>query len=292
MAGSKKDERRLIALFFIPAVLIWLAIQIIPFLYGIFISFTKWDGLGNDYSWVGLNNYLTIFRDTKFIKSLWITTKYAVAVVLTSNAIAVGLGVLLTSALKGRTFFRTAMFTPNIVGGLILGYIWKFIFNFGLTAIGKSTGISLFEKSWLTSSKMALMAMIIVASWQLSSYLMLIYIAGISNVPKELMEAAYIDGAGKWAAFRYVTLPMIRSSFTVCIFLSITRCFMAFDVNLSLTGGGPFNATELISLKVYNTAFTSMKFGVAQAEAVVLFLVVVVVSLMQARMSMKKEVQA
>ncbi len=292
MAGSRRDERKLILLFFIPSVLIWLGIQIVPFLYGIFISFTKWDGLGNNYTWVGLKNYLTIFRDVKFIKSLWTTTIYAAAVVVVSNVIAVGLGILLTSSLRGRTVFRTAMFTPNIVGGLILGYLWKFIFNFGLPMIGKVFGIAGLEKSWLTNSKMALVAMIIVASWQLSSYLMIIYIAGITSVPKELLEAAYIDGAGKWNAFRHVTLPMIRSSFTVCIFLSIVRCFMAFDVNLSLTGGGPFNATELISLKVYNTAFTSMKFGVAQAEAVVLFLIVVVISLLQSWFSMKKEVQA
>ena len=292
MVGNKHGERRLILLFFVPAILVWLGILIVPFFYGIFISFTQWDGLGNDFTFVGLRNYLTIFGDSKFLDSLLKTSIYAVAVVIVSNVIAIGLGLLLTSALKGKTFFRTAMFTPNIIGGLILGYLWTFIFNFGLTAFGKSGGIAWLEKSWLTSSAYAMVAMIIVASWQLSSYLMIIYVAGLANVPKELLEAAYIDGAGKWSAFKHVTLPMIRSSFTVCVFLSIVRCFMVFDVNLALTGGGPFNSTELIALKVYNTAFTSMKFGVAQAEAVVLFLIVTVISVLQTYFSMKKEVKA
>ena len=177
MVGNKHGERRLILLFFVPAILVWLGILIVPFFYGIFISFTQWDGLGNDFTFVGLRNYLTIFGDSKFLDSLLKTSIYAVAVVIVSNVIAIGLGLLLTSALKGKTFFRTAMFTPNIIGGLILGYLWKFIFNFGLTAFGKSGGIAWLEKSWLTSSAYAMAAMIIVASWQLSSYLMIIYVA-------------------------------------------------------------------------------------------------------------------
>lgn len=292
MVGYKKDEIKTILLFFMPAVLIWLGILIIPFLYGIFISLTKWDGLGAEFTFVGLDNYIAIFSDPKYLDSLLKTTIYAVAVVVISNVVAVALALLLTSALKGKGFFRTAMYTPNIIGGLILGYLWRFIFNFGLPKIGEIAGIQALKLSWLSSSSYALIAMIIVAGWQLSSYLMIIYIAGISNVPKELLEAAYIDGAGKWKAFRHVTVPMLQSSFTVCIFLSIVRCFMVFDVNISLTGGGPFNSTELIALKVYNTAFTSMKFGEAQAEAVVLFLIVTVISLLQAYLSMKKEVKA
>ena len=140
MVGNKHGERRLILLFFMPAILVWLGILIVPFFYGIFISFTQWDGLGNDFTFVGLRNYLTIFGDSKFLDSLLKTSIYAVAVVIVSNVIAIGLGLLLTSALKGKTFFRTAMFTPNIIGGLILGYLWKFILTLVLRHLEKAVG--------------------------------------------------------------------------------------------------------------------------------------------------------
>jgi len=172
-----------------------------------------------------------------------------------------------------------------------LGYIWNFIFSFALTSLGKTMGIELFAKSWLTDPVKALLALIIVTTWQISGYLMVIYIAGLINVPKDILEAAEIDGASIWQKIRFVKLPMIRNSITICVFLTITRAFMAFDINLSLTAGGPYKSTEMISYKIYQTAFSNMKFGLGQAQAVILFIIVAVISVLQVSISRKGVVE-
>lgn len=265
--------------------------MVAPFFYGIMISFTKWDGIGANYTWVGLDNFTKILSDRKFIASLERTGVYTLGVLAISNVMGICLGLLLTSALKGRNGFRTAIFTPNVIGGIAMGYIWKFIFNFGVTTLGKSLGIQRLSTSMLSDPTLAMVAMILVSSWQLSAYLMIIYVAGFTNVPNELVEAARVDGANPWRVFLNVRLPMIRPSITICLFLSIVRSFMVFDVNLALTDGGPYKMTEMIAYRVYNTAFVSLKFGNAQAQAVVLFAVVAVISVLQAYFTQKREVQ-
>ena len=278
-------------MFFLPAVLIWITTMVLPFFYGIWISFTKWDGIGDQYTWVGLKNYIKIFGDTKFMASLSRTGLYTIAVVILSNIVGIALGLLLTGGLKGRNTYRTAIFTPNVIGGIAMGYIWKYIFNFGFTAIGKNLGIASLSTSMLSNPTGAMMAIVLVSSWQLSCYLMIIYVAGFTNVPRELEEAARVDGASAWDVFRHVRMPMIRPSVTICLFLSIVRSFMVFDVNLALTDGGPYKMTELIAYRIYNTAFVSLKFGNAQAQAVVLFLIVALISVLQAYFTQKREVQ-
>ena len=285
------DTWKLILIFFCPALFIWMTTMLIPFLYGIFISFTKWDGISTTFSWIGLANYEKVFRTSKFWLSLQRTAMYTIGTVLISNVVGLILGLLLTSALKGRNFFRTAIYVPNVVGGVAMGYVWQYIFNYGFTKIGQSLSIASMSTSMLSDPMKAMFALILVSSWQLSAYLMIIYVAGFTNVPGELVEAARVDGATAWRVFWHVRMPMIRPSITICLFLAIVRSFMVFDINLSLTDGGPFNSTEVIALRIYNTAYVSLKFGNAQAQAVVLFVIVAFISVLQAYFTQKKEVQ-
>ena len=285
------DTWKLILLFFFPALFIWLTTMVIPFFYGIFISFTKWDGVATNYTMVGLANYQKIFSTNKFWLSLQRTGIYTLGTVVLSNVAGLILGLLLTSSLRGRNFFRTAIYVPNVVGGVAMGYIWQYIFNYGFTKIGQQMGIAGLSTSMLSDPVKAMVALIIVSSWQLSAYLMIIYVAGFTNVPNELVEAARVDGASAWRVFWHVRMPMIRPSITICLFLAIVRSFMVFEINLSLTDGGPFGSTEMIALRIYNTAYVSLKFGNAQAQAVVLFAIVALISVLQAYFTQRKEVQ-
>ena len=267
--------------FALPATFIWAAVVIIPFLYGIGITFTDWNGLSMSINFIGIENYKTVFSDPAFIKAFFKTVIYVFFTVIASNVVGFLLALAVTSGIRGQGIFRTGFFTPNIIGGIILGYIWNFIFSYAFTSLGKSLGIAWLSTSWLTDPTKALAALIIVSSWQLSGYLMVIYIAGLTSIPNELLEAAQIDGASGWQVIKNVKIPLVRNSITICTFLAISRTFMSFDMNLSLTAGGPYKSTELIAYKIYQTAFTSMEFGKGQAQAIVLFVIVAIISLLQ-----------
>jgi raffinose/stachyose/melibiose transport system permease protein len=288
-SNNQKSLRNILAfiLFVAPAVFIWFSVVIIPFFYGIGITFTDWNGLSMNINFVGLQNYHKVFTDSVFFGAFLKTVVYVIFSVILSNIIGFFLALAVTSGMKGQGLFRTGFFTPNIIGGIILGYIWNFIFSYALTGLGKNLGIDWLSTSWLTNPKKALIALIIVTAWQMSGYLMVIYIAGLSNVPKELLEAASIDGATGWQVVKNVKVPLIINSITICIFLAITRTFMSFDMNLSLTAGGPYKSTELIAYKIYQTAFTKMDFGVGQAQAIVLFMIVAAISLLQVYLTKK-----
>lgn len=283
---------KLFSIFVLPSLFIWTTVVLISFLYGLNITLTDWNGMSLKYNYIGLKNYTSIFTDEAFLNSLKITFIYAAAVIVLANVLALVLAFLLTSGFKGQSVYRTGLFSPNIVGGVIMGYIWNYTFSFALPLLGETFGIELFKKSWLTDSTKALWALIIVTVWQLAGYLMIIYISGLTTISTDIIEASKIDGATGWQAIRYIKLPMIRSSVTICLFLAISKAFMAFDVNLTLTEGGPFKATELISLKIYQTAFSNAKYGEGQAQAIVLFIIVAVISIAQIVATRKGEVQA
>ncbi|MDO5425614.1 MAG: sugar ABC transporter permease [Eubacteriales bacterium] len=289
---KKKNEIRLFCEFVIPPMLIWALIVVVPLIYGIYLTFTDWNGLSPDYNLVGFANYVATFTDKTFLTSLLKTFVYVFFVVVLSNVLGLALALLLTYGIKLQGLFRTCFFAANMIGGVVMGYIWNYIFSFALTKVGEVTGIGLFETSWLTNPTMAMVALIVVAVWQLSGYLMVIYVAGLTNVSKEMLEAAQIDGTTPWQLLRYIKIPMIRSSVTICVFMAISRAFMAFDVNLTLTAGGPFKSTELLALKIYQTAFSNFDYGKGQAEALVLFVIVAIISLVQVSVSKKGEVQA
>ncbi len=288
---TQKNKKVLHALQFagfgLPALFIWFSVVIIPFLYGIGITFTDWNGLSMDISFIGLDNYKAVFSDPTFMTSFFKTVIYVIFTVIASNVVGFLLALAVTSGIKGQSIFRTGFFTPNIIGGIILGYIWNFIFSFVITSVGKSLGIGWLSTSFLTNPTRAMIALIIVSSWQMSGYLMVIYIAGLTNISNELLEAARIDGAKGWQVIRYIKIPLVRNSIAICTFLAISRSFMSFDMNLSLTAGGPYKSTELIAYKIYQTAFTSMEFGKGQAQAIVLFAIVATISLLQVYLTNK-----
>lgn len=281
-SGTKKIRNILQFIGFgLPATFIWLTVIIIPFIYGVWITFTDWNGLSLHINYVGLENYIAVFKDATFVTAFGKTVIYAVFTVAASNIIGFLLALAVTGGIKGQGLFRAGFFTPNIIGGIILGYIWNFIFSYALTGFGKAIGVEWMSTSWLTNPTRALIALIIVSSWQMSGYLMVIYIAGLTNVAAELTEAAKVDGATDWQVVQKIKIPCIRNTIAICVFLSIARTFMSFDMNLSLTAGGPYKSTELIAYKIYQTAFTSMEFGKGQAQAMVLFVIVAAVSLLQ-----------
>lgn len=275
-----------------PVTLVFFAVVIIPFIYGIYLTFTGWDGISNAKPFVGFDNYIAVFQDAGFWSSLWLTLKYVFVSVILINVAGFLLALLVTSKIKGKNFYRAGFFTPNLIGGIVLGYIWQFVFNRALPYIGSITGINLFEKSWLSDPLKAFWVLIIVAVWQYSGYMMLIYIAGIMGVSQDILEAGKIDGCTEKQATKHIVLPLMTSSFTVCLFLSITKCFMVYDVNLSLTEGGPYGSTVMSAMYVYQKAFSNKMYGIGQAEALILFLVIAAIAVTQAYLGKRQEVKA
>lgn len=275
-----------------PTLFAFLTVMIVPFIYGIYLTFTNWDGIATTHTLVGFENYGKVFQDEVFWKSFGLTLKYVLFTVILVNAVAFLLAFGLTRGLKGQNIFRAGFFIPNLVGGIVLGLIWQFIFSNVLVFIGEKAEIPLFSTSWLADPQKAFWALIIVTIWQYAGYMMVIYIAGLMSVPNDILEAASIDGANGWTKLRTMTLPLMVPSFIVCIFLTLQRGFMVYDVNLSLTKGGPFKSTEMVSMHVYEKAFLSRDYGLGQAEALVLFLLVAVITLLQVYFGKKMEVEA
>jgi raffinose/stachyose/melibiose transport system permease protein len=274
-----------------PAAFLFCCVVIIPFFYGLYLTFTSWDGIALEKPFVGVANYAAAFQDADYWAALGRTILYSLFSVVFINVLAFLLAYLVTSGVKGQNFFRAGFFVPNLIGGIVLGYVWKFVFNRALVAIGEGiTGST--PSSLLSTPSGALFCLIFVTVWQYAGYMMLIYVAGFMSVSTELKEAALIDGATGWQAMKKVTIPLMRSSFVQCIFLSITRCFVVYDVNLSLTKGEPFNSSVLAAMHVYNQAFVYKNYGVGQAEALILFVICAVVGIAQVSIGKKGEVEA
>lgn len=289
---TKLGNLKLFLIFAGPAALLFTCVVIIPFLFGLVLTFTNWNGISSQFGFVAFQNYVTAFQDAQFWRSLLLTLGYVLASVVLINLIAFFLAYLLTSGIKGQSFLRSAFFTPNLIGGIVLGFIWQFVFNNALTSFGKMFGLDALSSSWLSDPTMAFWALVVVTVWQYSGYMMIIYVAGFTGVPRDLLEAAGIDGCTAGQTTRYVTLPLMVPSFVVCLFLSIQRCFMVYDVNLSLTEGGPYGSTRLAAMHVYQKTFVSREYGVGQAEALVLFIVVAIISITQVYLGKRKEVEA
>ena len=278
--------------FALPGMFCFAAVVIVPFLYGVYLTLTDWNGVSSVKNFVGLSNFVGVMQDSQFWTSLLLTFKYVVFVVVIVNVLAFGIAYLLTRGIKGQNFFRAGFFTPNLIGGIVLGYIWQFVFSRVFVSIGEATGWSLFEISWLSDPTKAFAALVIVSVWQLSGYMILIYVAGFMGLSQDVMEAASIDGATGWVKLRSIILPLMMSSITICLFLTLSRAFMVYDVNLSLTAGAPYGTTEMAAMHVYEKAFTSRQFGVGQAEALILFVIVAIISGIQVYLTKRQEVEA
>ena len=236
--------------------------------------------------------YGAVFQDTEFWSSLGLTLKYVVITVLLVNIIAFLLAYALTNGIKGQNFFRAGFFTPNLIGGVVLGFIWQFIFSRVIVQIGENLGWKIFSQSWLSDPTKAFWTLVIVTVWQLSGYMMLIYIAGFTGLSEDVLEAASIDGATGFQKMKSIILPLMVPSFVICLFFTLSRAFMVYDVNLTLTGGEPYGTTKLVAMHVYDKAFTARNYGVGQAEALILFVIVALISGVQIYIGKKKEVEA
>ncbi|WP_141506574.1 carbohydrate ABC transporter permease [Paenibacillus luteus] len=292
--GSKRMSGWWPQLVFVgPVTIFFLLIMIIPFLLGMYYSFTDWNGVAGTVNWVGFDNFKQIFtNDADFWSSFWFTIRFTVVGVLLTNLVGFFLAYLLTKKLKSRNVLRTIFFMPNVIGGLLLGFIWQFIFVKGFSTVGDMTGWSFFNLPWLGDETTGFWGITMVFVWQSAGYLMVVYIASLTNVSKEVLEAAEIDGATRFQVLRGIILPLIMPAITVCLFLAISWSFKMFDLNLSLTKGGPFKSTESVALNIYAEAFQNNRYGLGTAKSLIFFIVVAVITLIQVRVTKSKEVEA
>ena len=288
----RRPIQRMVWLFLLPTFAAFCIGFLYPFLKGAFLSFCKFK-LTSQWKWVGFDNYVKAFSDSSFLHAFWYTALFAFVSVLFINMLAFTVAYFLTKGIKGSNLFRTVFFMPNLIGGIVLGYIWSMIFDGILVK---------YNTSVVLESKYGFWGLIILMCWQQVGYMMIIYIAGLQSIPEDMLEAARIDGANSWQMLWRVTIPNMMSSFTICIFLTLTNGFKLFDQNLALTGGRPFlqqpdgsviKTTEMLALNIYNAFYSGggNNRGVGQAKAVMFFILVAAIGLIQLQATRKKEVQ-
>ncbi len=294
---GRKNDTMYFWIFLAPALIAFIMVMIIPFFMGVFYSFTDWNGIRVK-EFLGFENYRKMFsEDPRFLYSIIITVVYSTLNIVFMNVCALSLALLVTQKLKFRNFYRAGFFLPNLIGGLILGYIWQFIFSRFFPSFFNTDFLMLSDRNYAT------VALVIVGVWQYAGYLMIIYITGLQSIPESLFEAAMIDGASAWDRFRKITIPMIAPAFTVCTFISLLYSFKQYDVNYSLTYGGPstmfmgraMQGTELISMHIIKESEKVVKgvsqMAVAQSKSVLFFVALLVISLVQVYFNKKREVE-
>jgi raffinose/stachyose/melibiose transport system permease protein len=269
---------------------IFTVVLVVPFVNGFYYTFTDWDGFKVD-KFVGFSNYAESFADPKFWTTLRFTGLFVVVSLVLVNVVAFGLALIVTSNLRSRNLLRTLFFVPNLVGGVVLGVIWQFIFNSAIVALANKYDWELFKQSWLQDTNKAFWALIIVTVWQSSGYMMIVYITGLVSIETDVLEASQIDGASPLRTLFAIKIPLMAQAFTIALFLTLRGGFMAYDVNVALTEGGPFRTTELISLHIFQDAFGEGNFGTGQSKAVIMFIVVALAALVQVTISKRYEVQ-
>lgn len=278
----QKAIKRYFPLFALPTLIAFCIGFIIPFVMGIYLAFCEFSTVTNA-KFTGLRNFVMVFQDQTFLHALGFTVLFTIVSMLSINVLAFTVANMLTKGFKGTNLFRTIFFMPNLIGGIVLGYIWQLILNGILSSFGRTLTFDASYGFW---------GLVVLMNWQQIGYMMIIYIAGIQNIPKELIEAAKIDGATKWQILKKVTIPMVMPSITICTFLTLTNSFKLFDQNLALTAGAPSNKSEMLALNIYNTFYGKPGFeGVGQAKAVLFFLMVAVIAVIQLRMTRSREVQ-
>ncbi|UUZ81278.1 sugar ABC transporter permease [Paenibacillus sp. P26] len=291
MTKTKTRQMLTYTAFVAPAVLFFAMIILVPFLRAILFSFQDWNGISSEVRWAGWSNYVKLFSDTGFLKSFSFTFKYVLVTTVFLNLVGLLLALVLNMALKTRNVLRTAFFLPYVIGPVIIGFIWQFIITRLFGEIGKATGWLLFQKNWLSLPEYAFWSLVIVTVWHSAGYFMVIYLAALQGVPKDMLEAAEMDGAGRLKRFWHVILPLIRPAMTINLFLAISNGFKGFDLNFALTKGGPFGSTESLAYHIYLDAFTKNLFTYASAKAVLFFLVLASITLVQVAVMKRREVE-
>lgn len=279
-----KTVKKYFAVFILPTLLAFVIAFAVPFVMGVYLSFTEFRTVSNA-EFVGFANYIKAFStDSEFLASLWFTVKFAVVSVVSINVLAFALALMLTRGIKGTNLFRTVFFMPNLIGGIVLGYIWQLIINGVLYNFGYSVTSDPAYGFW---------GLIILMNWQMIGYMMIIYIAGIQNISTDILEAAKVDGANSVTTLFRITIPSVMPSITICLFLTITNAFKMFDANLALTAGAPAKRTQMAALDIYNTFYSRNGYeGVGQAKAVIFFILVAAISLLQLILTRRKEVES
>ena len=278
----QKAIKKYFPIFVLPTMIAFVIGFLAPFILGIYLSFCDFTTV-TDAEFIGIDNYLKILGDKEFIHSLWYTALFTLVTVVLINVLAFAVALLLTKGIRGTNLFRTVFFMPNLIGGIVLGYVWQLLLN-GVLAN--------FERTLTYSEWFGFWGLVILMLWQQVGYMMIIYISGIQNIPGELIEAAKIDGAKPSQILRHVTIPMVMPSITICTFLTLTNGFKLFDQNLALTNGAPPKMSELLALNIYNTFYGRAGWeGVGQAKAVIFFIIVGAIALIQNKLTTSKEVQ-
>lgn len=289
---TKHHKNIINIMFLFPLIFTLLLTVIIPFIFGVFYSFTDWNGLKFN-EIVGVKNYKDIFKTIDYIYSFKLTFVYTIINMILVNTVAFGLALLCTSKIKGRNIYRAAFFLPNLIGGIVLGYVWQFIFNKVFILVATD------QMSMLSDPNLAVVAIVIVSTWQYAGYIMMIYITGLQTMPKDVLEASKVDGAGFWTTLFKIKLPLMANTITISMFLTLMNSFKQFDLNFAITGGAPIkeiagqtvSATGFLALNIYTTAVTRNNFAQGQAKAVIFFIILVVVSLVQVSINKKKEIE-
>lgn len=279
----QKTYKKYFPLFLLPTLTAFIIAFLLPFAMGIWLSFCEFTTIV-DAEFVGFSNYVKIFQTDEFLNAFLFTAKFTVVSVITINIFAFALAYALTRGIKGTNIFRTVFFMPNLIGGIVLGYIWQLLINGVLANFGATI---------TADAKYGFWGLVILMNWQMIGYMMIIYIAGIQNIPNDVIEAAKIDGANKWQALTKIIIPMVMPSVTICLFLTLTNSFKLFDQNLALTAGAPGKATEMLGLNIYSTFYGRVGWeGAGQAKAVIFFIIVAVISLTQLYFTRNKEVES
>lgn len=281
-------------LFFIgPGFLFFAVIVLISFLMGLYYSMTEWNGVNKEALWIGFQNYVEVFSgDEQAAVAARFTAKFTLASVVIANLLAFTLALALTTAMRSANVLRTIIFLPNVIGGIILGFVWRFIFTNSVPSLGQITGIGVLQLPWLGTPQTGFWAAVIVFIWQRTGYLMVIYIAALLSIDESLLEAAKIDGATGWAALRRIIVPLTVPAITVSLFLALSWTTKMFDVIFSLTRGGPFGSTETFAMNIYFEAFSHNSYGLGSAKAIVFFVVVATISTIQVLVTKRWEVEA
>ncbi|WP_406600315.1 carbohydrate ABC transporter permease [Metabacillus sediminilitoris] len=291
---KKKSGHLSLILFVLPAFIFYILFLFIPTIGAGVYSFTDWNGLNKTFNFVGFSNYIEAFRDdAAFRHSFIFTLKYTIFIFVIQNVAALGLALLIESRIKSKGFFRTIFFMPNMISLIISSLMFSFIFTNVFPELSKQAIFSVLDQSWIGDPKVSFYSILIVSLWQGIGYMMVIYMAALQGVPKQLKEAAMIDGANAFQRIIHVVLPMIMHAITICSFLTLNGAFKVFDVVYALTQGGPGTSTQVMALNIYEEAFSNnFRFGYANAKAMILFLVVLIITLIQVRILKRKEVEA
>lgn len=287
----KTKNNLIYTVFVAPAILLTILFVFVPLFIGIYYSFRDWNGISISSHFVGIRNYSNALSDKAFLGTIGFTLKYALVMVISYNILGLMLAILLNRNLKLKGILRAVYFMPIVIGTATVGYLWNFIIGTFMPYMGKTFGIGIFEKNWLAYPVTAFLSLVIVSLWQGTGYYMIIYLAGLQSVPSDILEAAKIDGAGTKACFFKIILPLIRPSITICLFLSIVNSLKAFDLNYSLTSGGPYGTTKTIAYQIFLDAFNADQLSYASAKAVIFSIVIGIVAIAQVRVTRRKEVE-